>query len=282
MEELPKNEIVEDKKLTTVEMGEELSVSPEDLADKVGKKIEESSNETIQIGTAKIENGLKSLNATPDEINQGKQELQPVQGRIDDLKEETKNKITLSLKKYVTKVMNMLGMAHDSAENNQNVEEKNFLEKNSANIQEIFKLNEELSKIGTPEQYVEYSQTLFPESVAKDIVWHGSKNIFDKFKETDVNFFGLKLNRGTYFSNNLDHANFFTEGKGKLYPARINLVSPYSPNPNHVLFRTSKGDGLMNKNLNDANIARIDQYAVFNPSQIHVLGNTEDREGFKK
>ncbi len=87
-------------------------------------------------------------------------------------------------------------------------------------------------------------------------------------------------------SNNLSHANFFATAdgrhEGKLYPARINLERPYSTNPNHVLFNTKKGDGFINKGLNDANIGVIDQYAVFDPSQIHILGNIEDAENFKK
>lgn len=148
----------------------------------------------------------------------------------------------------------------------------------------VFEQNPNLSSIGTPEQYSEYLETIFPDSKVKNIVWHGSRYTFDTFKKTNVNFLGLKLNRGTYFSNSLEHAKFFTVGKGKIYAAKIDLKSPFFPKFDTVLYNQKKGDGFIVKDLNDANIGggRIDQYAVFEPEQIHVLGSELDQNKFKE
>ncbi len=45
----------------------------------------------------------------------------------------------------------------------------------------VFEQNPELSQIGTKEQYSEYLETIFPESKAKDIMWHGSQRRFENF-----------------------------------------------------------------------------------------------------
>jgi hypothetical protein len=152
----------------------------------------------------------------------------------------------------------------------------------------VFEQNPNLSSIGTPEQYSEYLETIFPDSSVKDIVWHGSRYTFDEFKKTNVNLLGLsnllglKLNRGTYFSNNIEHAKFFTVGKGKIYAAKIELKSPYFPKFDTVFYNQKKGDGFIFKNLNDANIGIINQYAVFEPTQIHILGSELDQKKFKE
>ena len=60
----------------------------------------------------------------------------------------------------------------------------------------VFEQNPELAKIGTPEQYSEYLDTIFPESKVKNIVWHISLNDFK-----DVGFskemFGKSKHLGT-------------------------------------------------------------------------------------
>ena len=111
----------------------------------------------------------------------------------------------------------------------------------------VFEQNPNLSSIGTPEQYSEYLETIFPDSKVKDIVWHGSRYTFDTFKKTNVNFLGLKLNRGTYFSNSLEHAKFFTVGKGKIYAAKIDLKSPFFPKFDTVLYNQKKEMDLLLK-----------------------------------
>ena len=52
-------------------------------------------------------------------------------------------------------------------------------------VSELFESNPELANIGTPEQYSQYLDTIFPDSKVKDIVYHGTKSksrleIFDE------------------------------------------------------------------------------------------------------
>ena len=58
-----------------------------------------------------------------------------------------------------------------------------------------FEANPELTSIGTPAQYSQYLESIFPESKVKDIVYHGTHAKFDKFdknfiKKDGVNSFG--------------------------------------------------------------------------------------------
>ena len=48
-------------------------------------------------------------------------------------------------------------------------------------VSELFESNPELANIGTPEQYSQYLDTVFPDSKVKDIVYHGTDKEFDKF-----------------------------------------------------------------------------------------------------
>ena len=51
-------------------------------------------------------------------------------------------------------------------------------------VSDLFKSIPELANIGTPEQYEQYLDTIFPDSKVKDIVYHGAKSKFDKFDLT--------------------------------------------------------------------------------------------------
>ena len=52
---------------------------------------------------------------------------------------------------------------------------ENIDSKNKSGIDLAFKQHPELANIGTPEQYSQYLDTIFPNSQVKDIVYHGSK-----------------------------------------------------------------------------------------------------------
>ena len=59
-------------------------------------------------------------------------------------------------------------------------------------VSEVFEANPELTSIGTPAQYSQYLESIFPESQVKDIVYHGTlpENKFEKFdkqKGTNLN-----------------------------------------------------------------------------------------------
>ena len=155
-------------------------------------------------------------------------------------------------------------------------------------VGDVYKNSSELSAIGTEEEYSDYLNTIFPDSKVKDIVYHGTRNQFSEFKKTNIAFLekiNINLNRGTYFSTSKEHANYFatidSRKKGMVISALINLKNPYEPLWDHVLFNSKKYDGIVNYNKKDQSFT-IDEFAVFEPSQIYILGSKQDIEGFKK
>jgi hypothetical protein len=158
-----------------------------------------------------------------------------------------------------------------------------------------------LQELGTQEEYNDYiarvslgilknpsSGEYNYTSQVKDIVYHGTRNQFAEFRKTNIAFLeklNIKLNRGTYFSTNKEHANYLatvdSRREGMVISALLNLKNPYEPLWDYVLFNSKKYDGLINYNKKDQNFT-IDEFAVFEPEQIHILGGKQDIEGFKE
>ena len=76
---------------------------------------------------------------------------------------------------------------------------------------EIFESNTELNKIGTPEQYSQYLDTVFPNSKVKDIVYHGTPYKFDNFISTLRGVNTGKSTTNEKFDSEL--ATFFTDNE---------------------------------------------------------------------
>lgn len=177
-----------------------------------------------------------------------------------------------------------------------------FLNENNKNItprdgiKELFDKNNELGKIGTMEQYDEYLNTIFPDSKVKDIVYHRTPVEFDKFDKTKIKasngkrFYFSPFNTGRYGKNLvvaiLDIKNLadpydeeFIKNVNKEHPEYTEGKSQYFYLPAQIYNKADKYgyDGVFAfKDSND------DEYSVYEPEQIHILGNKNDLEGFKK
>jgi len=176
-------------------------------------------------------------------------------------------------------------------------------------VSELFESNPELAAIGTPEQYSQYLNTVFPDSKVKDIVYHGTDATFDKFAPTKPKFDTLNSIEGVYnFTTNKE----FSKRYGKnILSILLNINKPIQEKTSgeflddmdrplsEALYKIGKQTS---KNIlapkydetlkdTDAVINRIegDNYAlpiqtvisVFEPEQIHILGSKQDIEGFK-
>ena len=99
----------------------------------------------------------------------------------------------------------------------------------------MFEQNPELSKIGSKKQYSQYTESIFPESKIKDIVYHGTGEKFDEF---DINLAG-KSTRGfknaAFFTNNkkwamerfaLADIHMVWGKEGVVLPALLNINKP--------------------------------------------------------
>ena len=159
-------------------------------------------------------------------------------------------------------------------------------------VKEVFKTAPELARIGTPEQYSQYLDTIFPQSGVKDIVYHGTG-----FPDTVTKFKGR-----TYFSNLYIASEYaawdermrqeyaFSEGKpdvkskAQVIPAVINLTNPIYLDK--VNFKETEKeypghDGIYAENTIDPLTGNELQIVVFDSKNTHVLGSPQDIEGFK-
>ena len=173
-------------------------------------------------------------------------------------------------------------------------------------VNEIFESNSELANIGTKEQYSEYIDSIFPNSQVKDIVYHGSNAEFDKFDKSKLGTnatLGNLSKKGFFFTNNKRVSDFY----GKTKPYLINLKNPAKLRDEYgnvigaaigdieeAIKKTSNADGVIAENFKDSvvkdeisertgeYVIKQDQYIVFEPEQIHILGDKKDIKGFKE
>ena len=184
-----------------------------------------------------------------------------------------------------------------------------YLQKESASVEkegvvELFKDYPELAKFGTPEQYSQYLDTIFPDSQVKDIVYHISPNKFDRF---DNKYIGSKKEKvspdnsmGIFFSKNKNYIktqDTNNELGDTIYPTLVNLKNPY-PNwlselrvflTGNLLDESSRKEYESYKKwMVDNNYdgfleeSKRELVVVFDAKDTHILGSKQDIEGFKE
>jgi hypothetical protein len=149
-------------------------------------------------------------------------------------------------------------------------------------IQDLFKDNPILSKIGTPEQYREYLKAIFPNSKIKDIVYHGSyTGLIGKWK-----------NR-IYFSTDKEYAKNVGFGSRNVKAYVIDINNPYYTKlPIAAVPVELKDEGkffnpVWRKGMNDSVIGKDygqeqgETIAVLEGGEIHELASKEDLKNFK-
>lgn len=156
-------------------------------------------------------------------------------------------------------------------------------------VEEVFNSVPELASVGTPEQYSQYLDTIFPNSEVKDVVYHGTG------ESTKIESFKARDGR-IYFSDNLtasQYANWdefnraqddpFSNPKAQVVPAIINLENAVTLDG--VDFKETEtnkeGDGIIGLNVKDPLGGIETQYVVRDASQVHVLGSNKDVQDFK-
>jgi hypothetical protein len=111
-------------------------------------------------------------------------------------------------------------------------------------INEVFQKNPRLSTIGTQEQYNRYLNTVFPDSVVKDILYHGTYadfTSFDKEKKGSTTGLGYYTDRKTGEKIDFDSQNaiFFSDNYRNAlsysFMGRENFIDTVSRNLSNVL-----------------------------------------------
>lgn len=157
-------------------------------------------------------------------------------------------------------------------------------------VQELFESNPELANIGTPEQYSQYLDQIFPDSKVKDIVYHGTNAEFDKFDKSK-----LKENTETALSKigfNFVNSRRIASKYGKLKSVILNIINlkeinirdievPLEVRSHYESYYASKL-----KNISEDGVILEfpegqEEYVVFEPEQIHILSSKKDLEMFK-
>ena len=182
--------------------------------------------------------------------------------------------------------------------------QEKILTEQERSIQEVFKLCPELEKIGSQDQYRKYLETIFPESKVKNILYHATKG--DWFKENKFNpeFISrgnVSFGEGFYFTDKLENHQGF-KGADNMAIVIVNIknifndsieqknqrekpkFNPYVTSHEKMLEVQKAHNEFLQKN-HDGVIATYNnknEYVVFDPENIHILGSQSDIEKFKK
>ena len=164
-------------------------------------------------------------------------------------------------------------------------------------VEEVFQSNPKLSEIGTIEQYLAYINSIFPNSKIKDVLYRGLNPLFETttlFKEgsnekgdgiyfTTNKEFALRYgNELTTAIVNIENPKTTEYDSSKLYDrdeaTRMEAIDSYQKNVGFQKKEDNSGfDGIEGRDTKGTN----DEIAVFDKSQIHLLGTEEDVQGFK-
>jgi hypothetical protein len=153
-----------------------------------------------------------------------------------------------------------------------------------------------LNDIGTKEQYNKYLDTVFPNSKVKKILYHRTPQEFKKFKKSKIKdsnakrFYFSPFDTGRYGKNlklvilNIENLaipydDAFIKDLINRHPEYIANKSEHFYLPAQIYVNADKYgfDGVYAyEGTND------DEYSVYEPNQIHILGTKKDMESFKK
>jgi hypothetical protein len=181
--------------------------------------------------------------------------------------------------------------------------EEQQINENKANvITDIFDSFNVLSKYGNIQDYMEYLNTIFPNSKVKEIVYHGGTlNPDDRGKDSFTGEFGGK--HGIYFTGSKSRAKSYLKSgnndyrsKSQIYFSLLNIERPLDKK---IWTKwkfgadtiTDKGLEQMKENNSDGIIVTDflskftqynTQYVVLDMNQVYILGSNKDIEGFRK
>ncbi len=165
----------------------------------------------------------------------------------------------------------------------------------------VFEQNPELFQIGTKEQYSEYLNTVFSESKLKNILFHATRENFDEFDRSYISKGNLSFGEGFYFTDKIEnHKNFrladklmsviinshhiyndSSEARDKREKPKYN---PYVNSHERLLEVQDNHNKFLENNFDTviANHMNKNEFVVFDPNNIHILGSRKDIEQFKE
>jgi hypothetical protein len=156
------------------------------------------------------------------------------------------------------------------------------------NIQEVFTLCPELEKIGNPEQYGKYLETIFPESKVKNILWHATAEKVDNYHKERVGAHTGEENKnqGLYFADHKGAVilkSLLPDAKIVL-PNVVNLKNPQTVKELSIYVNPEEHDGILSQEILEDPLGDtvIPVFVAFHPEQAYILGSQSDIEKFKE
>lgn len=162
-------------------------------------------------------------------------------------------------------------------------------------IHSVFKQNKELSTIGDHQKYSQYVNTIFPDSKVKNVVYHGTDNVFDKFEKGHTDAKGQKTDTVGFHFIEKKAVKEYSGLYGEMKAVILDFKNPISAKYNADSPKNStsfKLEFLKEKDVKDFKDQGYDsgiilrngenEFVAFEPEQIHILGSKRDLEGFKK
>ncbi|MBP7967361.1 hypothetical protein KAZ66_03740 [Candidatus Woesebacteria bacterium] len=153
----------------------------------------------------------------------------------------------------------------------------------------VFEQNQELTQIGTKEQYSEYLDTIFSDSKVRDIVYHESSNKIEKFRDSMF---------GTYFSYSPIQGVYGGVINSVLLSVKSLLIKPkpedsaeekviydkeYRSYNNPSFSPESYPIYKYDASIEQSTVTKEGiQIKVRNPEQVHILGSKDDVVKFKE
>lgn len=173
-------------------------------------------------------------------------------------------------------------------------EEKGRLE----GIDFVFDQHPQLASIGNKEQYSEYLDALFPHTTVRKILYHEGNKGIDRFENTHKSSRGWeRFGVGHYFADNKEYAQGFGE---QMYSVLLDMQNPMKVTINGENYRdvariSNEQKEEMRAQGFDSLFAEVDpvverehphafhnEYVVFEPEQVRILGSKEDMEDFQR
>jgi len=171
-------------------------------------------------------------------------------------------------------------------------------------VSDLFQSSPELKAIGNEEQYSQYLDSIFPDSKVKNIVYHLSNAQFEKFDKKFISTNTRDFDSWLGFFFTTDKTKFKELLKSRNlewkqeYPAILNIKKIVNE-PGILSTKFKDVQGLIEKSeayrnykksllannydgIISPSITRAENITVFEPEQIHILGNKQDIKGFQK
>ena len=146
----------------------------------------------------------------------------------------------------------------------------------------FFRRNPELAAIGSPQQYAEYLNSVFPNSKIKNIVYHGTDQTFEQFSKDAEK--ATLADQGIFFAPTWNQA----RNSGKNIITSIINSNPLISDNRIERISEKKKQELLDQGYTgyvysyNKTISSADDIVVFEPEQILILGSKEDIAGFTK